>query len=342
MKRNLLKGARLALGKLFACSSLAETDQAICRPALPGSSSPASTQLGCENPEVFYCIKCNSVRQIGKTRPSKTVTERCLPDDQIYFQMENQPEAKLGTELETSKVSDKIREILMDLEAIEVLEEPEEGVETSKDEIAETLPEIDTKNTVVEIPDEIDADPESLAMLDWIEAEKAGKMDLELREKVVKSSYVKDILQHGMNKKLKSILKKTSKAEPEITESMLRYILYGEKDAATGSKVTFGINKLNIVEDNFDEEEEDDEEELRRSLEAEEYEEEAAADEKEVAPKDEVTGKVQPRRQLRRTAYVCYEEAEDYEDNDYEESDIKMDQKVAPRTRMQLRRRRTA
>ena len=69
--------------------------------------------------------------------------------------IENQPEAKLETELEKGKASDKIVEILADLEAIEVLEEPEEGVETSKDEIAEFLPEIDTKNTVVEIPDEI-------------------------------------------------------------------------------------------------------------------------------------------------------------------------------------------
>ena len=37
----------------------------------------------------------------------------------FYFKMENQPEAKLGTELETSKASDKILEILMELEAIE-------------------------------------------------------------------------------------------------------------------------------------------------------------------------------------------------------------------------------
>ena len=49
--RGRLKRARLALGKLFACSSLAESDHANCRPALPGSSSTASTQLACENPE---------------------------------------------------------------------------------------------------------------------------------------------------------------------------------------------------------------------------------------------------------------------------------------------------
>ena len=100
-----------------------------------------------------------------------------------------------------------------------------------------------------------------------------------------------------MNKKLKSILKKTSKREHKITESMLRYILYGEKDSKAISKVTFGSSQLNIVEGNV-EEEEDEEEELRRSLEAEEHEDisslfiEQTPDEgkgdSEVAPENEV------------------------------------------------------
>ena len=213
-------------------------------------------------------------------------------DDQIYFKMD--------------KASDKIGKILADLEAIEVPDETEGDVENSEealkneklDDIAEILPEIDTKKTVVEIPDEIDADAESLAMLDWIEAEKAGKMDVELGEKVMNSSYIKDILEQGMNKKLKSILKKTSKAEPKITESMLRYILYGEKDSDARSKVSFGINKVNTVEDNFEDEEEDDEEEeLRRSLEAEEHED---AEEKEKEDVDLQEKFQQSRMQLMR------------------------------------------
>ena len=150
------------------------------------------------------------------------------------------------------------------------------------DDLAEKLPEIETKKAVVEIPDEIDADDESLAMLDWIEAEKAGKME-ELGENVVKSKYV---LEHGIDKKLKSILKKTSKAEPKITESMLRYILYGKKDPNA-----IGIDEENIAEDenSIDEEEDEDEEELRRSLEAEEYED--AVDAKEVEALDGICAK---------------------------------------------------
>ena len=234
-------------------------------------------------------------------------------DEQIYFKMEAQPE----TGLENEKASEKIVEILADLEKIEVLEDIGEGADNSidaLDDLAEKLPEIETKKAVVEIPDEIDADDESLAMLDWIEAEKAGKME-ELGENVVKSKYV---LEHGIDKKLKSILKKTSKAEPKITESMLRYILYGEKDPNARSSVTFdGIDEENIAEDenSIDEEEDEDEEELRRSLEAEECED--AVDAKEVEALDGICAKeveaapqllvekVQSRRPLRRRRRIA-------------------------------------
>merc|ERR1711973_682812 len=108
-------------------------------------------------------------------------------------------------------------------------------------------------------------------------------------EKIVASNYVKGILGFGKDTKLKGILKKTSRSEAKITETMLRYILYGEKNNTfemdevnntTEEKNTivkdvdeiicnFKEDKSNIVEDV---DEDDDEEELRRSLEAEEFE----------------------------------------------------------------------
>ena len=151
-------------------------------------------------------------------------------DAEISFKMNNR----------AKKASDKIVEILADLEAIEV---PEENADDTNskiniDELAESLSEIQVKTSVVEIPDEIDADNETLAMLDWIEAEKAGKME-EQGEKIVASNYVKGILGYGKDTKLKGILKKTSRSEAKITETMLRYILYGEKNN------TFEMDEVN-------------------------------------------------------------------------------------------------
>ena len=220
-------------------------------------------------------------------------------DAEISFKMYNKAE----------KASEKIVDILADLEAIEVPEENADDSNSNCDELAESLPEIQVKTSVVEIPDEIDADNETLAMLDWIEAEKAGKME-EQGEKIVASNYVKGILGYGKDTKLKGILKKTSRSEAKITETMLRYILYGEKNETfemdevnntTEEENTivkdvdeiicnFKEDKNNIVEDEFckdefvndskedenkiveDVGEDDDEEELRRSLEAEEFE----------------------------------------------------------------------
>ena len=121
---------------------------------------------------------------------------------------------------------------------------------TNVDDLAESLPQIQLKTSVVEIPDEIDVDNESLAMLDWIEAEKAGKME-EQGEKIVASNYVKGILGNGKDTKLKGILKKTSKSEAKITETMLRYILYGEKNATfeTDEVNDFKEDEKKIVED---------------------------------------------------------------------------------------------
>ena len=222
-------------------------------------------------------------------------------DEEISFKVNNKAE----------KASDKIVDILADLEAIEVPEENADDANSKSnlDELAENLPEIQLKTSVVEIPDEIDADNESLAMLDWIEAEKAGRME-EQGEKIVASNYVKGVLGIGNDTKLKGILKKTSKSETTITETMLRYILYGEKnetfemDEVNNTTeeennivkdvdeiiCNFKEDKNNFVQDEFckdglvknskedknniveDVDEDDDEEELRRSLEAEELE----------------------------------------------------------------------
>ena len=325
---------------------------------------------GC-NKDVEDCNTCRFCLDKPRLGGANTIRQKCLAkrceefksgkkvkeekieiwvnvDEQIYFKVEAQPEVRLETGLENEKASDISVEIFVDLETIEEiggdvddLAETLPGIETTNvaikipdkidadaeslamldrietekagkmkamDDIAETLPEIETKKAVVEIPDEIDADDESLAMLDWIEAEKAGKME-ELGENVVKSKYV---LEHGIDKKLKSILKKTSKAEPKITESMLRYILYGKKDPNA-----IGIDEENIAEDenSIDEEEDEDEEELRRSLEAEEYED--AVDAKEVEALDGICAKeveaapqllvekVQSRRPLRRRRRIA-------------------------------------
>ena len=242
--------------------------------------------------------KCRQRRCVLKNRVIKEEKSESWVnvDAEISFKMNNRAE----------KASDKIVEILADLEAIEVPEENADDTnsKTSVDELAESLPEIQVKTSVVEIPDEIDADNETLAMLDWIEAEKAGKME-EQGEKIVASNYVKGILGSGKDTKLKGILKKTSRSEAKITETMLRYILYGEKnetfemDEVNNTTeeennivkdvdeiiYNFKEDKNNFVEDEFindskedknkiveDVDEDDDEEELRRSLEAEEFE----------------------------------------------------------------------
>ena len=249
--------------------------------------------------------KCRQRRCVLKNRVKKEKKSESWVnvDEEISFKVNNKAE----------KASDKIVDILADLEAIEVPEENADDANSKSnlDELAENLPEIQLKTSVVEIPDEIDADNESLAMLDWIEAEKAGKME-EKGEKIVASNYVKGILGSGKDTKLKGILKQTSKSETKITETMLRYILYGEKDVTfemeevNNVKIKEGENKIvedvdeiistfkedknNFVEDEFckdefvnnfkedknniveDVDEDDDEEELRRSLEAEELE----------------------------------------------------------------------
>ena len=176
--------------------------------------------------------KCRQRRCFLKNRVKKEKKSESWVDvdDEISFKVNNKAE----------KASDKIVDILADLEAIEVPEENADDANSKSnyDELAENLPEIQLKTSVVEIPDEIDADNESLAMLDWIEAEKAGKME-EKGEKIVASNYVKGILGSGKDTKLKGILKKTSKSEAKITETMLRYILYGEKNA------TFEMDEVN-------------------------------------------------------------------------------------------------
>ena len=176
--------------------------------------------------------KCRQRRCVLKNRVKKEKKSESWVnvDEEISFKVNNKAE----------KASDKIVDILADLEAIEVPEENADDANSKSnlDELAENLPEIQLKTSVVEIPDEIDADNESLAMLDWIEAEKAGKME-EKGEKIVASNYVKGILGNGKGTKLKGILKKTSKSEAKITETMLRYILYGEKNA------TFEMDEVN-------------------------------------------------------------------------------------------------